>query len=427
LDSQLVSSRTVLLVAYHFPPMRGSSGMQRTLRFAQYLPKFGWRPIVLTIHPSAYEATGEAVGNEVSPDLLVTRAFGVNAAERLSVFGRYPAMLALPDRWSSWRFWAVPQALRIIRREAVDAVWSTFPIATAHRIGLEVSRRSRLPWVAEFRDPMWQHDWPPEPKANRAWIELEREIFGHASRMVFTTPGARDMYVDRFPATLPARFRVIENGFDEDAFSRAAEMLPPQARPPIGDRPIVLVHSGIIYSSERDPTQFFAAIAELKSEGAISAAQLRIVLRASGNEVNYAQDLARSNIADIVVTEPAIDYVDALREMLTVDGLLILQASNCNAQIPAKLYEYLRAGRPILALSDPAGDTARALEGAGAGLIARLDSVSEIKAALMQFVAQIKAGTSRRPPMSTVAQYSREAQTGKLAALLDEVVSETGR
>ena len=89
------TERTVLLIAFHFPPIKGSSGVQRTLRFAQHLPKFGWRPIVLTIDPRAYEEAGNIVGNEIPEGLEVHRAFGLNTARQLSLFGRYPEALAL--------------------------------------------------------------------------------------------------------------------------------------------------------------------------------------------------------------------------------------------------------------------------------------------------------------------------------------------
>ena len=88
------SRRSVLMIAFHFPPILGSSGVQRTLRFAQHLPGFGWRPIVLTIADSAYEARGPAAGNEVPADLEVHRALGFDAARQLSVMGRYPRLLA---------------------------------------------------------------------------------------------------------------------------------------------------------------------------------------------------------------------------------------------------------------------------------------------------------------------------------------------
>ena len=414
------SQRTVLLIAYHFPPVQGSSGVQRTLRFAQHLPKFGWRPIVLSIDARAYESTAQVVGNEAPAGLAVHRAFGFNTATQLSILGRYPAALALPDRWATWRYWAVPKGMRLIREERVDALWSTFPIATAHLIGLQLARKSRLPWLAEFRDPMWQSDWPPEPRANRAWHALEQRIFAAAERAIFVAPGAVEMYAQRFPRIDRRKFALVENGYDEETFRRAASV-EQDAGSVAADRPVTLLHSGIIYSSERDPTHFFAAIAELKARGAVSSKSLRIILRASGTETNFGVELERLGIADIVQLQPSIDYVSALREMLAVDGLLILQAANCNAQVPAKLYEYLRADRPILALTDPAGDTARTLDAAGAGLVARLDCVADIREALLRLIRQIENGDWRRASRATVAGYSREAQAAKLAGLLDEV------
>jgi glycosyltransferase involved in cell wall biosynthesis len=155
----------------------------------------------------------------------------------------------------------------------------------------------------------------------------------------------------------------------------------------------------------------------------LGARDLRILLRASGDEAGYRRQVDSLGIADLVKVEPAIDYLGALEEMLTVDGLLLLQAANCNAQVPAKLFEYLRAGRPILALTDPRGDTARTLDAAGAGVIARLDSQQEIEHALLRFVTESKTSGWRRPGMDAVARYSREAQAGQLARLLDEVIA----
>lgn len=419
-----VPRRTALLVAYHFPPIQGSSGVQRTLRFAQHLPRFGWTPIILSINVRAYEAVANIAGNEVPEGLEVHRAFGLNAATQLSVFGRYPEALALPDRWATWRPFAVRAAQRIIRTRGVEVVWSTFPIATAHEIGLAVARQTGLPWIAELRDPMWQSDWPPEPQANAYWRDLERRIFAAAARAVFVAPSALELYAERFPEFERRRLELIENGYDEDTFRRAT---PAAAEVPVGGaggRRLTLLHSGIIYRSERDPTQFFAAIAALKARGAIRRETLRIVLRASGQEGNYGDDLRRLGIDDIVELAPAVAYVSALREMMTVDGLLLLQAANCNAQVPAKIYEYLRANRPVLALTDPAGDTARTLARMGVGLVARLDSATEIEAALLRFIEQLRHGTAVQAAPETVASYSREAQAGQLAALFDRAAAE---
>lgn len=427
--------RTALLIAFHFPPILGSSGVQRTLRFAQHLPKFGWRPIVLTIDAKAYEAVSEGGGNDIPPDLEVHRAFGRDAARSLSILGRYPRALALPDRWAIWKHWAVPVAMRIVSTSDVDVLWSTFPIATAQQIGLEVAQRTGLPWVAEFRDPMWQGDYPEDATVNRAWLKLERSVFERADSVVVATPGAARMYTERYPALSTTRVELIENGYDEETFQRAEADIGREAsrsQPSLGGRssgtgPVCLVHSGKIYPSERDPSQLFAALAGLKAVGAMSASDLRIILRATGEEARYRALLDKLGIGDLVSIEPAIDYLSALREMLTVDGLLILQAANCNAQVPAKLYEYLRARRPILALTDPSGDTARVLFASGVGRIAPLDSASAIAEALLAFIGDVRTGAWRCADSTLVAGFSRQAQTALLADRFNEAVVSRSR
>jgi glycosyltransferase involved in cell wall biosynthesis len=253
---------------------------------------------------------------------------------------------------------------------------------------------------------------------------MERRVFARADRVVVTTPGAAELYAARFPDYPSSQIQLIENGYDEEVFLRAsaAQNAADAVRPASG-RPITLLHSGIIYPSERDPTQFFRALARLKGRGALSATTLQVVLRATANDALLGRELDALGIRDLVRLEPPVDYLAALREMLAADSLLVLQASNCNAQVPAKIYEYIRAGRPILALTDPAGDTARTLDSAGAGLIARLDSEDDIVDALPRFLAEVQEGTTRRPTAAIVAQYSRTAQAGRLARLLDEVVA----
>lgn len=419
--------RRVLLVAFHFPPVHGSSGVQRTLRFAQHLPKYGWEPIVLTIVPRAYEATRESAGNEVPASLEVHRAHGFDTRRQLSLFGRYPRALALPDRWATWRYFAVRKALAIVRGRKVNAVWSTFPIATAHQVGLGIARRTGLPWVAEFRDPMWQGAYPPDPRVNSLWKQIEVDVFTAASRVVVTTPGAVDEYAARFPEFARNRLRLIQNGYDEETFRRAEDSLP-GGRDAAGlsrpRRPITLLHSGVVYRSERDPSHLFAAIASLKRGGRLDAARFQLLLRASGDDRGYRRDVNRLGIDDIVRLEPAIGYLEALQEMMSVDGLLLLQSAGCNAQVPAKLYEYLRAGRPIIALTDPVGDTARTLASAGAGIVAHLDSQQDIETALLRFIDELATDSWRRPPPDIVAGFSRRSQTGELARLLDEVVGD---
>ncbi len=418
------SPRKLLMVAYHFPPLRGSSGIQRTLRFVQHLPKFGWEPLVLTAHPRAYEETSDDQMREVPEGTVVERAFALNTARHLALFGRYPGSLALPDRWATWRFAAVPVGMAMIRRHRPDAIWSTYPIATAHVIGAALAKKSGLPWIADFRDPMAQDGYPADRRTWLAYQRIEEEALRNAAASVFTTPGCAQLYRERYPDIPAGKSVVIENGYDEETFARAEAGRASQAHADHASSSarFVLLHSGVVYPDERDPRALFAALGRLKQQGALSAENFCLRLRASGYDAMLEQ-LARScGIDDLVSLAPAIPYHQALLEMLEVDGLLIMQASNCNQQIPAKLYEYLRAKRPVLALTDALGDTALTLRAAGLTSIARLDDAASIAEALAAFIARVGAGREPIATPSAIAASSREGRAGSFAALLDRVV-----
>jgi|KBSSwiStaDraftv2_1062776.scaffolds.fasta_scaffold52651_1 hypothetical protein len=414
--------KRVLMVAFHFPPLIGSSGIQRTLRFAQHLPEFGWEPAVLSAHERAYPQTaGESV-REIPRNLEVRRAFALDTARHLAVSGVFPRWLALPDRWWSWSLGAVPAGLRLVRTFKPDVLWTTYPIATAHLIGAALHRLTGIPWVADFRDPMAQDDYPADRLTHRAFEWIERRTLNACTKAIFTAPGALRLYAERYPELPASRLGIIENGYDEASFAG----LEAQA-PQVGERPLTLVHSGTVYSSERDPRPLFAALGELLRAGAISGRSLNIVLRASGND-HYLSELVRAEgIQEIVSLQPAIAYRAALKEMQQSDGLLVLQAANCNYQVPAKLYEYLRARRPILALTDPLGDTAAVLRAAGVDSIAPLDSKEAIRRTFVAFLEQLRARRAPLPSEAAVAACSRRARTAQLAAILDAARDSSAR
>ena len=415
--------RRLLMIAYHFPPLRGSSGIQRTLRFVQHLPKFGWEPLVLTASPRSYEDTSPDQMGEVPEGTVVERAFALNTARHLSLFGRYPGALAVPDRWATWRFGAVPAGMAMIRRYRPDAIWSTYPIATAHVIGAQLARRSGLPWIADFRDPMAQDGYPSDPRAWKAYREIEEHALREARSVVFTTPGCAELYRDRYPDIARDKSVVIENGYDEETFARAESERRSAASTSRSKDRFVLLHSGVIYPDERDPRPLFEALGRLKRTGALTAAGFSLRLRASSYDAMLATLATMHDVTDLIAIEPPIPYHAALQEMLDVDGLLILQASNCNQQIPAKLYEYVRARRPVLALTDPVGDTAVTLRHAGLTSIARLDDATSIAEAIPAFIARVRADGEAIATPEAIAASSREGRARSLAHLLDRTLT----
>jgi glycosyltransferase involved in cell wall biosynthesis len=408
--------KRVLMVAFHFPPEAESSGIQRTLRFVQHLPAHGWQPSVLSANPRAYRRTSTDLLPQIPPGTEVVRAFALDTARHLSIAGRYPGFLALPDRWQSWRFGAVAAGMAMLRRQRFDAIWSTYPIATAHVIGAELQRRSGLPWVADFRDPMAQDGYPPDQRTWDSFKAVEERVYANAARCVFTTPSAAQEYRTRYPQVPPERTVVIENGYDEETFAGAAA---DAAAPRAGK--LTLLHSGIVYPSERDPTQLMQALAMLKAEGTIDEARFSVRFRASEHDAMLTAAARAAGVVELIELAPKVPYSQALREMLGADALLILQAANCNAQIPAKLYEYIRAGRPIVGLTDPAGDTAGLLRRSGIEAVAPLDSAPAIAALLRRFVTDPASRAACVASAQAIAQASRRSRAVELAGILDAV------
>jgi hypothetical protein len=419
-------TKRVLMVAYHYPPCAVSSGQQRTLSFSRHLPEHEWEPIVLTVSSNAYPRVTSEQLSDIPSAVRVVRTWAFDTVRDLSIQGRYPGWLAVPDAWVSWCVPAILTGLRLIKKHKPKILWSTYPIATAHLIAFFLQRLTGIPWVADFRDPMNEIDpvtkerWPKDPRIWRARDWIERKTIRSCAQAIFVTPGALRIYAERYPEVPVSQWAIIANGYSEDSFAAAEAVRNGTRRQ--GNK-IVLLHSGVLYPSpDRHPGQFFAALAELRKSGKISSENARVVLRASSSENLYQEQIHEHGIEDIVFLEPPLAYTQALAEMLSVDGLLIFQGHDSNPAIPAKLYEYFRARRPIFAMVDDRGDTAAALREAHVGTLAPLDSSERIAVGLVQFLEQIRNGTAPIATNAEIERHSRKHKTVELARVFEEAL-----
>jgi len=412
--------KCALIVAYHFPPCAGSSGLLRSLKFCRYLPEFGWQTSVLTLHQRNYESLDSKRNASDFEGVPVIRAFALDTKKHLSFRGAYFDWMALPDRWVTWLFAAIPLGLRAIRRHRIEVIFSTFPVSTAILIGFILHRLTGKPWVVDLRDSMTEDNYPPDKRERgvRRWIE--REAVRHASRIIFTANSTRQMYMERYPDLAPEKCLVISNGYDEADFSGLTLTQP---EPIQSDRPVRLLHTGIMYPQERDPRPFFRAVARLNSEKRLDKNNLRISFRAPGSEELYKQIIQELGIAEIVELQPYVTYLQSLQECADSDGLLLFQAANCDHQIPAKAYEYLRIGRPILALTSQTGDTAALLRETGGATILNIAEEEEIYRILPKFLDALRAAKHPLPDPLMVQRFARRNQAAQLAGCLNEVTA----
>jgi hypothetical protein len=407
--------RKVLMTAFHFPPQFGSSGVQRTLRFVQDLPDSGWQPLVVTAHERAYPCINDELRAEVPTDLVLRRAFALDASRHLAVAGRYFLRTALPDRWSSWQIDGVRQGLALVRAHQAEVVWSTFPIASAHVIAGRVAQRAGLPWVADFRDPMLAPGYTMHPATQRSWQAIEAHTVAQAAACVFTTSGSRRLYAERYPA-FAHKLHVIENGYDERSFTG----LVPTRRP--AGAPFVLLHSGLMYPRERNPAGLFRAVRQMVDQDGLTPKQLQLRFRAAVHSAEISAAATEAGVAAFVDLQPAIPYRSALQEMLDADALLLIQGQQFNGQVPAKIYEYLRAARPIMGLIHPDGAAADALRSCDRyKCSADVDDTPGIASVLRQLLHDERHGALRPLHPSDAAPFSRAQRATELAQLLATV------
>lgn len=407
----------VLMIVFQFPPFSGSVAVQRSLRFVQNLPSRGWMPIVLSASPVAFEETSKQFIEEIPDNVVVIRAPALDAKRHLGFRGRYPLAFARPDRWWSWRYGAVIAGLSAIRKFRPDALWATYPIPTALRIGTALQRMTGIPLVNDFRDPMAQESYPEDPMLWADYARIETQAIRAASFSIFTTPSTVAYYAERYPER-KATFKLIRNGYDERVFNRV-EVSVDRTAPLVPGR-LTLLHSGIVYMPDRDPTGLLSALVTLRQKHLISPDNFGIRFRAPKDDGLIVRIAGELGVTDFVEILPEVSYAEALAEMMRADGLVLIAAATFDQQIPAKLYEYLRSGPPVIGLTNPTSESAALLSEVGVPYIASSSHAEGIAALLQNVILSIRSRAAVRPNGSAVKDLSRGWQASQLAETFEQ-------
>jgi hypothetical protein len=414
------SRRRVLMLAFQFPPYDESTGSQRILAFARHMPALGWSPIVITARTSAYPRINPATLDGIPPGTTVLRAFGFDVARTLSFKGIYPRAFGTPDRWNSWIAGSIATGWKAARVYKPSALWATFPTPSAIAAGIGLKRLTGLPLIGDLRDPMLYETWPETKWERKVYGALERALVRHASAIVLTTPGARKLYRERYPEHAD-KFCTITNGMEP--ILDAAPANDDDMR--TSGRTVTLIHSGLMEMPDRDPAAFFAALRELAQSGRLANRRVRIVLRASGREPRYGDLLRANGIGELVELAPRVSRAEAMHEMRSASGLLLFQGKPCNRQIPAKAYEYLFMGKPIICLADAAGDTYALVHGEwGVPYCADMDNPQAIARTLGSFLDDHESGKAYVPSAAFRERHTRRAQAVQLSELLEKIAYE---
>jgi len=403
------NKRTVLMIAFDFPPCQ-SAGVQRTLKFAEYLLQYGWQPIILTVKDFAHAKTDSSVSIPESLQPYVFRTSALDASRHLAVKGKYFSWSRIPDKYWTWSLTAIREGKKLIKQFRPDAVWSTYPIPTAHLIAYRLQKYSQLPWIADFRDPVQcRYDKNSQQYAWAAkWIE--RKTVKHAKKVIFTTQQAVDLYRDLYPFESEDKFDVITNGFDHALFERLN--LPYQK----SNDKFTLLYSGAVYPNGRDPSAVFDAIADLHKEGKINSDNFELVFQGMVDSQAFDKKLEDLGIQSMVHFQESVSYIESLKSMSNASALLVIQDALFKNQIPGKVYEYLRIGKPIVAITPKHTATADLLDEFEY-------TITSVHSA--ELASGLRPWLSSEPPniQHSIDRFSRKSTTQRLAQTLEKVVA----
>ena len=338
----------ILLLSYAFQP-DNTPAAARPSQLFRYLPEFGVEPIVLA--SSVDGGSNPEVSVHRVPERQM-RPSEVVASTAARVFMRFAA--PYNDRLP-WVPFAAAAAARLIRSRKIDAIYSTSPFLASHFAALWLKRRFGLPWIADFQDPICDN-----PFRNRDWFYpydkiIEREIFSRADRLIANTDAIAAVWKARYPARAAA-VSVLWNSFDPaEEIGRA---------PFVARTQRVLAHIGTLYGG-RHPGQLLGSLTRL----GVTPEALKVKLIGPIDEaVLTAYGDALAAMGPVVeLSNQLVPRDTALRETAEADGLLLLDVNERNTgfQVPSKLLDYIRIGKPILAYTPSASPVHRILERSG--------------------------------------------------------------
>jgi len=413
----------VLIVSLYFPPA-GGGGVQRPLKFATHLPTLGVETHVL--------APDDPKWIHADPELQPPTNAWIHRARYLGPKGRRPAeelhgrrgldrisrqarlagrRFLLPDENVTWNLTAIPAAIRIVRREGIDVVFTTSPPSSVHLIGAAVKRATGVRWVADLRDSIVAH---PHRRAERLAVRTKERgeaiVAGLVARNADAIVAVSEAIAEETRGLGPKGPVVtIANGSDFDDFAG----LPYQR----GER-FRITHTGSFFG-KRDPRPFLTALAD---SGLDVTARFVGDFRSADRE--WAEELG---LGDRLELHPYVPRRRSLELQRDSEALLLLipeAGGRGKGVLSGKVFEYLAAERPILASVPPDGAAAELIEETGAGVVAPPDDPAAIADALRGLVDRYEAGALDGTPLSEEwrDKLSRRSRVEELAELLGTLV-----
>lgn len=409
------------------------------MKFVKYLREFGWEPVVYTANNPEVFTLDESLLKDIPEGIEVLRrdvpepygiykfltggrkkrigvGFTSNESKKKGFINSVAVWVRgnffIPD---ARMLWIVPSKrflLKYLSENPVDIIISTGPPHSMHLIASALKRKIKIPWIADFRDPWTNIDFYKDLKltkpADMIHHRLERKVIQTADATVVISNTMATEFLEK----RAKRVEVITNGYDHTDYQNLKIDL---------DTDFTLVYVGTIPPS-RNCKALWSALGKM----VVSNPEFRqkFKLRIIGSaDFSAIQSIKDANLANHLILEGNKNHteVSAFQQSAQVLLLLVNDTPNAKGIVTGKVFEYLAAKRPILAIGPEGGDLDILLKETGSGLLSPFNSEHEIFESLKWFWDGYKNNWDNFDTRN-VQQYSRRELTRRMADLMNELV-----
>lgn len=414
----------ILYISYFYPPLGGPAAL-RNVKTVKYLSEMGCEIDVLSVGDIEYnyhdssllaECKEHSVTRTASldPMALMKKLLGRRSQASQTLYRKTPERIKLLvrrlyplDDKVGWLPPLLKAGAQALRKNKYDLIYVSCGPFSSSLAAYWLSRRFKVPYAVEMRD-YWtllsdynlQGSWLQHAFA-QSW---EKRILHAAKHIVTATKGIAEDLTKAFGKELSAKMHVLYNGHDEEDYVG----ITPVER---DDTAFVISYFGALYA-RRSLKCFFEAVKQVQEE---DSEQKGIEIKLYGNyHVETEREIAESGIVKQISIIPALSHREALQEMAASDALLlVINSSSPRGTLTSKVFEYLRIGKPILALAPQSGEVAELLRESGQDYICAMESVSAIKECLKRM-----KNTRSQVFCYNAAKYMRRAQVLELYKFL---------
>lgn len=432
-----MQKRKVLIITYYWIPS-GGAGVQRWVKFVKYLREFGWEPIVYTPENPEYPSEDFSFQKDIPADVEVIKTpiwepynvyrnlFGKKGQKINAGFISENKKSGWKDTLSIWirgnflipdprRFWIKPSVnylKKYLQQNPVDAVITTGPPHSMHMIGLGLKKElPALKWVADFRDPWTNIDFYNDlyltSFADKIHRKLEKQVILNAD-CVLVVGGEM---VREYAEMSPKRIKLITNGFDREDMPGEKEKL---------DKGFTLSHIGTL-NAARNPKTLWKVLGEICSQNESFRSDLKIQLIGK-TDFSVLEEIDKNGLSSNLEKTEYLSHNEAIAKQQTSQILLLLINNSANAKgiLTGKFFEYLAAGRPILAVGPADGEVANVLEETQAGVIVGFEDEEKTSIVVLEYYSQYKNGELSVSTKS-IEKFSRRELTKQLSEVLNQL------